>query len=243
MTTRPDPLKPIETPDELTVRDGYAAWAACYDDDGNPLIALEGPAMQQWFGPLEGRLALDLGCGTGRHTRAMLSAGARVAALDFTPQMIERGRRTPPLDTAHERVLWVRHALPRPFPFRDQTFALAVLGLVAEHLDDSALAASLAEVARVLAPLGRCLLSALHPDRTALGQRARFIDPATGVRRPIRTYHRTLAEYRAAAGHAGLTLAGEAVLVAPPSLADQFPRARPYVGQALGWVACWQRSW
>jgi SAM-dependent methyltransferase len=243
MTGGPDPLKPIETPDELPVRDGYAAWAACYDDDGNPLTALEGPAMQKWFGPLDGRLALDLGCGTGRHTQALLAAGARVAALDFTPEMIERGRRTPPLDTSGQRVLWVRHSLPQPLPFRDQMFALAVLGLVAEHLDDTALAASLQEVARVLALGGRCLLSAFHPDRTALGERARFIDPATGIRRPIRTYHRTLPDYHGAACSAGLTLASEQVLIVPPNLADQLPRARPYVGQALGWVACWQRSW
>jgi SAM-dependent methyltransferase len=243
MTTQGDPLKPMETPDELPVRDGYAAWAAYYDDDGNPLIALEGPAMQQWYGPLEGRRALDLGCGTGRHTRALAAAGARVAALDFTPEMIARGRRSAVVDRTHHRVLWVRHALPQPLPFRDQTFTLAVLGLVAEHLDDRALAAALKEVARVLSPDGRCLLSALHPDRTAQGQRARFIDPATGIRRPIRTYHRALSDYHAAARQAGLTLAGEQVLIVPPSLADRLPRARPYIGQALGWVACWQRSW
>jgi SAM-dependent methyltransferase len=243
MTTPPDPLKPIETPDELPVRDGYAAWAACYDDDGNPLIALEGLAMQQWFGPLEGRRALDLGCGTGRHTRALVAAGARVAALDFTPEMIARGRRSAVFDRTEHQVLWVRHALPQALPFCDQTFALAILGLVVEHLDDQALRASLQEVARVLAPEGRCLLSALHPDRTALGQRARFIDPVTGIRRPIRTYHRSLADYHAAARQAGLTLTGEQVLIVPPRLADRLPRARPYIGQALGWVACLQRSW
>jgi SAM-dependent methyltransferase len=231
----------MESPDELPVREGYAAWAACYDDDGNPLIALEGPAMWEQFGRLEGRYALDLGCGTGRHTAALIAAGARVAALDFTPEMIDRGRRNPSIQHAHGDVLWVRHALPRPLPFRNDAFALVVLGLVAEHLDDDALAASFREVARVLVPWGRCLLSALHEDRTAQGQRARFIDPVTGLRRPIRTCHRTAAEYQRAARAAGLTSVSEKVLVVPPSLAEQLPRARPYVGQALGWVGCWTR--
>ena len=232
----------MEATDELPVREGYAAWACCYDNDGNPLIALEGPAMRRWFGPIEGRRALDLGCGTGRHTLALLEAGADVVALDLTPEMLDRGREKPRLQDAARQVLWVRHALPRPLPFQDQTFALAVLGLVAEHLSDAGLGAALAEVERVLAPGGRCLLSALHPDRTAEGQRARFIDPATGLRRPIRTYHRTTADYLAAAGTAGLILAGEQVLTVPPSLADQLPRARPYIGQALGWVACWRKD-
>jgi SAM-dependent methyltransferase len=236
-----DPIEPLESPNVLPVREGYACWASCYDDDGNPLIALEGPALREWFGDVEGRLALDLGCGTGRHTDALVEAGARVAALDFTPEMIDQGRRRGALDALRHRVLWVRHALPQALPFRDATFALAVLGLVAEHLDDAALRTSLREVARVLAPGGRCLLSALHPDRTAIGQRARFIDPDTGLRRPIRTFHRTTADYHRAAAVAGLTLVDEKVLIVPAVLAERLPRARPYVGQTLGWVACWQR--
>jgi SAM-dependent methyltransferase len=133
----------------------------------------------------------------------------------------------------------VRHALPDPLPFRDATFDLAVLGLVAEHI--AALGPALGEVARVLVPGGRCVLSALHPERTAEGQRARFIDPETGLRRPITTYHRTTADYHAAALAAGLALEGEQALRVPPELAESLPRARPYVGQNLGWVACWSR--
>jgi hypothetical protein len=38
-----------------------------------------------------------------------------------------------------------------------------------------------------------------------------------------------------------LQLAGEQALVVPAALADSHPRARPYIGQALGWVACWTR--
>jgi SAM-dependent methyltransferase len=124
-------------------------------------------------------------------------------------------------------------------PFDDATFALAVLGLVAEHLDD--LDATLAEVARVLVRGGRCLLSALHPDRTALGQTARFIDPATGLRRPIRTVHRAIDAYLASADRAGLRLIEERTLVMTEDVADHLPRARPYVGKALGWVAHWVR--
>ncbi len=67
----------MSRPDVLPVREGYAAWASCYDDDGNPLIPLEEPEVQRWFGPLTGRRALDLGCGTGRHTRALVEGARR----------------------------------------------------------------------------------------------------------------------------------------------------------------------
>jgi malonyl-CoA O-methyltransferase len=227
-----------ETDDELPVQAGYAAWAPYYDDDGNPLTALEGPAVRAWFGPIAGRRALDIGCGTGRHTLALLEAGAsEVVALDLTPEMMARAREKN--RGAGARVHWVRHALPGPLPFRDATFDLAVLGLVAEHVVD--LARALEEVARILTPGGRCILSALHPDRTIEGQRARFIDPQTGLRRPITTIHRTTDDYLAAARTAGLRLEGELNLVGSGELADRLPRAGRYVGRNLGWVACWSR--
>lgn len=224
---------PLESPEELSVQAGYAAWAPCYDDDGNPLTALEGPAVWAWFGALRGRRALDLGCGTGRHTQALLDAGAKVTALDFTPEMLARAK----AKIGDRGVGWVRHVLPRPLPFRSDTFEIVVMGLVAEHVAD--LDALLAEAARVLAPGGRCILSALHEERTAEGQRARFIDPQTGLRRPIETYHRPLDAYREAALGAGLALVGEQTLEVTGELAQRLSRAARYVGRPLGWVACW----
>jgi ubiquinone/menaquinone biosynthesis C-methylase UbiE len=165
-----------ETPEELPVRDGYAAWASSYDHDGNPLVPLEGPAVAELIGTVRGLMALDVGCGTGRHALALADSGARVVALDGSPEMLAIGRRKP----GAEKITWVRHSLPAPLPFADHAFDRAVLGLVAEHLED--LAPALAEVARVLVPGGLCVLSALHPDRTAEGQRARFIDPASAGR-------------------------------------------------------------
>ncbi|MGP0063670.1 MAG: class I SAM-dependent methyltransferase [Isosphaeraceae bacterium] len=226
-----------ESADELPVQAGYAAWAPLYDD-GNPLTALEGPAVRAWFGPLAGRRALDIGCGTGRHTLALIEAGAaEIAALDLTPEMMALARAK--VAGRHSRVHWIRHALPEPLPFRNATFDLAVLGLVAEHIDD--LARALREVARVLTPGGRCIVSALHPDRTAEGQRARFIDPRTGLRHPIATFHRAIEEYLAVGRTAGLRLEGEQTLVVPPELAERLPRAARYVGRNLGWIACWSR--
>ena len=224
-----------ESDEELPVQEGYAAWSSRYDDDGNPLTALEGPAVQEWFGPLKGRRAIDIGCGTGRHTLALVEAEAHVTALDLTPEMMALAReklRGRPID-------WVRHALPDPLPFPDSTFDLAVLGLVLEHVER--LTEALTEVARVMKPGGRCIASALHPDRTEEGQRARFIDPETGQRRPIRTIHRSIEDYLEAGQAAGLVLEAERTLVVTPELGASLPRAARYVGMTLGWVVCWRR--
>jgi SAM-dependent methyltransferase len=222
-------------PEVLPVREGYAAWAPLYDDDGNPLTALEGPVIRAWFGPIRGRRALDLGCGTGRHTLALLEAGAEVVAIDSTPEMlaIARGK----LDGSP--VTWTLHRLPDPLPFPDSSFDVVVLGLVAEHVED--LAKVLLEAARVTGPGGRCLLSALHPERTGQGQRARFIDPSTGERRQIETIHREVADYLGIARGAGWSLVEERTLVVTSDLARSLPRAAPYVNRPLGWAACWEK--
>lgn len=221
---------------DLSVLEGYAAWAPLYDDDGNPLLAIEGPAIRDWFGPLERRMALDLGCGTGRHTLPLAEGRATVAALDACPEMLALARRK----LGGRPVHWLRHRLPDPLPFADSTFDLVVLGLVAEHVED--LVSVLIEAARVARPGARCLLSTLHPDRTSAGQRARFIDPATGERRHITTIHRTEAEYLAVAGSAGWTLEEAKSLIVPTELARTMPRALPYVGLPLGWAACWRKA-
>ena len=225
----------MRLPDELPVREGYAAWAPLYDDDGNPLTALEGPVIRGWFGPIRGRRALDMGCGTGRHTLGLLEAGAEVAAIDSTPEMlaIARGK------LRGWPVTWAIHRLPDPLPFPDSAVDLVVLGLVAEHLGD--LSTVLLEAARVTGPGGRCLLSALHPDRTAEGQRARFIDPSTGERRHLATIHREVADYLRIARSAGWMLVEERTLLVTPGLIHTLPRAAPYVNRPLGWAARWEK--
>jgi SAM-dependent methyltransferase len=223
----------VEAAHELSARDGYAAWSSCYDDDGNPLIALEGPAVERFFGDIGGQAVLDVGCGTGRHTLALANRGAQVVALDQSPEMMAVARRK----LAGRDVAWVRHALPYPLPFADGAFSLVVMGLVAEHVAD--LAAAMREMRRVTRLGGRCILSALHPDRTAQGQRARFIDPETGVRRPIATIHRGVAETRAIVEGAGWRFVAESTLVVPESLVETYPRAAKYAGMPLGWVGCW----
>jgi SAM-dependent methyltransferase len=226
----------MEAPEPLNPLEGYNAWAPWYDADGNPLIAIEGPVVHAWLSRLAGRRALDLGCGTGRHTLALVQTKAIVVAVDQSPAMLALAR----AKLREHDVHWVRHALPAPLPFPSEAFHAVVLGLVAEHVQD--LGALLAEASRVLAPGGRLILSALHEDRTAEGMRARFIDPVTGLRRPVVTYHRTIADYLEAATRVGLGLVEERTLVVPAALAERLPRAEPYVGKPLGWAARWEKA-
>lgn len=228
-----------ESPTELSALDGYSAWASHYDDEDNPLAFLEGPAMLEACGPVDGLRVLDVGCGTGRHSLPLMQAGANVVGIDFSPEMLAIARRRATAILRSGAAEFQQHSLPDPFPFGDESFDLVVMGLVIEHVAD--LGAVLQESHRVLKPGGRCLVSALHPERTAAGQRARFIDPSTGLRTPIATIHRTEVEYLALARSAGFTAEESKTLIGTVELASRSPRGAKYLGLPLGWLGVFRK--
>lgn len=78
--------------EHLTTREGYDRWAAVYDTDGNPLIAMEEPEVDRLVGDISGRAVLDVGCGTGRHALRFAAAGAHVTAIDFSEEMLRKAQ-------------------------------------------------------------------------------------------------------------------------------------------------------
>ena len=82
-------------PGPSAIRDGYDRWSLVYDHDANPHIALEEPLLREQLGSVRGVAVLDLGCGTGRHSLWLASAGAVVTALDISEGMLAQARLKP----------------------------------------------------------------------------------------------------------------------------------------------------
>lgn len=97
---------------------------------------------------------VDIGCGEGQVARAIAATGVSVTGIDPVERHIELAR---------ERGGGPDYRLGRAdsLPARDGEFDAAVACLVFEHIDD--LNASVAEVARVLAPGGRFAFFLNHP--------------------------------------------------------------------------------
>ncbi|MFA7330372.1 MAG: class I SAM-dependent methyltransferase [Candidatus Delongbacteria bacterium] len=206
------------------VRSGYDRWAAVYDHDGNPLQALEEPALRVRLGDVRGQAVLDLGCGTGRHALWLAAQGAQVTALDFSPGMLEQARAKPGAGA----VRFLCHDLRLALPLADDSFDQVVSGLVLEHLED--LPAVFREVARVLRPAGRVLASAMHPAMFERGAHARFTDPATGEIVAPGSLRHSLADFRQAAEAGGLEVL-ELLEASPDAVfARCWPRAERYIG-------------
>ena len=103
-------------------------------------------------GPLEGRHAADLACGTGDIALLLNAAGARVAALDITPRMLALARQKsctgapPPAYVVGDMC---------DLPFADASFDLVTTGYGLRNVPD--LTRAVREIARILRPGGTFL--------------------------------------------------------------------------------------
>jgi 2-polyprenyl-3-methyl-5-hydroxy-6-metoxy-1,4-benzoquinol methylase len=79
---------------EVSTQRGYALWAASYDQEKNPLIAVEELHIDKLLASLSFTRALDVGTGTGRYAFKLARRGANVTAIDQSAEMLAVARRT-----------------------------------------------------------------------------------------------------------------------------------------------------
>lgn len=179
---------------ELDVVRGYGAWAATYDQPGNPVVATEQPVVWSLLETYPPGRALDAACGTGRHSRRLVELGHQVIGVDATPQMLARARSTAP------GARFVRGDVAS-LPLAPASVDLAVCALALDHAPD--LRAPIAELARVVRPGGRVVIADVHPVLSALGVAALF-QAEDGSRAFVRNHRHLYSAYLDAFTGAGL---------------------------------------
>jgi SAM-dependent methyltransferase len=102
---------------------------------------------------------LDVACGTGVAAITAARAGARVAGLDLTPQLLERARENARL--AQVDVEW-REGDAEELPFADETFDVVISQF--GHMFAPRPDVTVAEMLRVLKPGGRIAFSTWPPE-------------------------------------------------------------------------------
>lgn len=180
------------------------------------------------------RARLDAACGTGRHAERLHRRGHAVVGVDRSPAMLALAKAKLPGCAFREGDL-------TDLPVDSGSVDAAVCALALVHVED--LDAAVAELARVLRPGGRAVVSDVHPFVVLLGWQAQF-SAGTG-RAFVRLHAHLPSAYFRAASRAGLVVRScdEARLteesVATPA-ADAIPEANrdAYVG--LPGVIVWE---
>jgi demethylmenaquinone methyltransferase/2-methoxy-6-polyprenyl-1,4-benzoquinol methylase len=127
--------------------------------------------------PQPGERILDLAAGTGTSSVALSHSGAKVIAVDFSPGMIEEGRRK------HKNIEFVQADIEK-LPFGDDEFDAVTISFGLRNVNDPKQA--LGEMYRVLKPGGRLVICEFSkPPRALLrmGYQAylRYVLPAVSL--------------------------------------------------------------
>ncbi|MHB9130916.1 MAG: class I SAM-dependent methyltransferase [Armatimonadota bacterium] len=182
--------------------DPYASVAEHYD------IMIDWPARlareRNFFEPLfaggEIHRVLDIGCGTGFHSRLFADLGAEVIGVDPSRPMLERAREL----THGENPLFVEGSFSSIPQFSGPFDLVTILGNTLSYVHDSReLQRTLRDICKVLAPGGRLLIQTVNYD-SLLAQGSRWL-PLINRKVEGREYL-FLREYRVIAKYAEFTL-------------------------------------
>lgn len=194
--------------------EGYRRWAPGYSAE-TAISYLDDRLVGATSPPSAGRRLLDAGCGTGR--RLLAADAALAVGVDPSAEMLAAGIGSAPCDPRYRALLGDVRALPLP----DRSFDLVWCRLVLGHLPE--LATAYAELARVLAPGGRLIVTDFHPAAHAAGHRRTFRDDE-GVHE-IEHHAHAPADHLAMAGAQGLTLLDQREAAIGPDVRDFYARA------------------
>jgi len=143
--------------DEVEIVEGYDIWAPTYDEEHNPLIALEENITLNLIGNARNQRVLDVGCGTGRYCELLAKRGAKVVGIDPSQKMLEcaRAKITP------ECKFELRLGKIEDAEFPDNHFNLVVSALTVGHVSN--LEPVIRKLSRILRSKGRLVVSDMHP--------------------------------------------------------------------------------
>ncbi|MGH6901706.1 MAG: class I SAM-dependent methyltransferase [Geminicoccaceae bacterium] len=159
----PELAAPLQAP-EYGMAEGYALWSQTYDQPLR-LFPIEHPTMRRLLDPLPASVVLDAACGTGRYSEYLIERGHRVIGVDRSPAMLAKAREKLPESAFREGDL-------EALPLVSGSVDVAVCALALVHLPE--IGKAIAELARVVRPGGRVVISDVHPFLVLLGWQAQF---------------------------------------------------------------------
>lgn len=202
-------------PHTLPPRTAYRLWATTYECE-NPVTALDETAVGRLTPSIAGRRLLDAGCGTGRRTPEVGTAGPELSVgVDFVREMLRA--------TRHERrTATFACADVRALPFAPRIFDTIWCRLAIGHI--AVLDHVYGELSRVLQPDGVLIVTDFHPECIRAGYARTFRD-STGKRWAVEHHTHQFADHKRAAAAVGLTIDDTVSLAVGPDVKTFYERS------------------
>jgi ubiquinone/menaquinone biosynthesis C-methylase UbiE len=117
------------------------------------------PMLYEAIGDVKGKIVLDMGCGSGRHSIYMAKNGAKVTAIDASESQIKIANER----NSHSNILYHVGDCSR-MKEHDASFDLVLMNMVVTDMSNKEkLIQVLSEASRVLKRGGKLIITTLHP--------------------------------------------------------------------------------
>jgi len=171
--------------------EAHALWAPSYDSNPNPILSLEARTVESLLPAMEGRVVLDVACGTGRWLERLRRGASLAVGMDLSDEMLNQAR-TKPLIASR---LIKGDALALPLREKSIDFAICSFGL--SYVTNIRRFAE--EIERVLQDDGVLVLSDFHPAAEVRGWKRSFrhqgdVVEIVSVSRPIEQIQEAFAQ-------------------------------------------------
>ena len=205
----------------------YDQWAATYDTGLNSTVASDDVGFPSLWEHLKGKRILEIGVGTGRHTKRLLDLGNEVVGVDLSEGMLAKAR-----ERLGGKSLRLLHGDIMLMPLADLTgdglFDGAVSALVLEHIAD--LEGFFGRVASCLKDGASFYISEIHSVRSKAGRLAHFTNNETGETVWLDSRAHDESAVEEAARRQGFHVAKSSDILGPESLTQLNPDWKKYVG-------------
>ena len=152
----------------MYINKSYDNWSKTYDTNVNKTRDLEATALQKTLMNIPFDTCLEIGCGTGKNTKWLISRAQSVLSIDFSSEMLAIAKnkiQSPKVDFKLADVT-------KKWTFASQKYDLISFSLILEHIEN------LEHVFKNLQEFtslgGYVYIGELHPFKQYSGSKARF---------------------------------------------------------------------
>lgn len=152
----------------MDIKEAYDEWSGQYDTNNNKTRDLEAEALKMTLADTPFDSCLEVGCGTGKNTRWLLTKAKQITAVDLSEKMLAKAREK----INSPNVKFINADITKEWTFTDKKFNIIIFSLVLEHIEK--LDNIFQEASKILLPRGYVYIGELHPFKQYAGTKARF---------------------------------------------------------------------
>lgn len=153
----------------MNTQQAYNIWSEQYDTNENKTRDLEAISLRTHIQGHTFQHCLEIGCGTGKNTKWLITQASKVLAVDFSEEMLSKAKQK----INASNLIFVQADITQDWSFASgHQFDLATFSLVLEHIED--LESIFAQLNKVIQPNGIVYIGELHPYKQYNGSKARF---------------------------------------------------------------------